>query len=62
MGTVEGAIFALVMEKGNAAVWSLKLDTKLLAAVYSVTTFHIHIAFVVFLLKLICVGMTLTID
>ncbi|KAK1403595.1 hypothetical protein POM88_003200 [Heracleum sosnowskyi] len=35
MGTVEGAVVALVMERGNAAVWSLNLDTKLLAAVYS---------------------------
>lgn len=35
MGTVEGAVVALVMERGNAAVWSLNFDTKLLAAVYS---------------------------
>lgn len=36
MGTLEGGVVALVMERGNAAVWSLNLDTKLLAAVYSV--------------------------
>ncbi|KAL1819705.1 hypothetical protein ACET3Z_014574 [Daucus carota] len=35
MGTVEGAAVAFVMERGNAAVWALNLDTKLLAAVYS---------------------------
>ncbi|XP_063950050.1 WAT1-related protein At2g37450 [Daucus carota subsp. sativus] len=35
MGTVEGAVLALVMERGNAAVWSLNFDAKLLAAVYS---------------------------
>ncbi|KAK1373112.1 hypothetical protein POM88_029305 [Heracleum sosnowskyi] len=35
MGTVEGAVVALVMERRNAAVWSLNLDTKLLAAAYS---------------------------
>lgn len=39
MGTVEGAAVALVMERGNPAVWSLNFDTKLLAAVYSVRTF-----------------------
>ncbi|XWS56550.1 hypothetical protein CRYUN_Cryun09bG0095000 [Craigia yunnanensis] len=35
MGTIEGAIVALVMEKGNAAAWSIHWDSKLLAAVYS---------------------------
>ncbi|CAI0426790.1 unnamed protein product [Linum tenue] len=35
MGTVEGAIVALVMERGNPQVWALNWDTKLLAAVYS---------------------------
>lgn len=35
LGTAEGAIVALVMEKEKAA-WYLKWDTKLLAAVYSV--------------------------
>ncbi|KAL4333039.1 hypothetical protein GQ457_07G018220 [Hibiscus cannabinus] len=33
-GTVEGSIVALAMEAGNAAVWSVHLDVKLLAAVY----------------------------
>ncbi|GMH30097.1 hypothetical protein Nepgr_031940 [Nepenthes gracilis] len=35
LGTLEGAAVALVMEKGNPSVWSLRWDTKLLAAVYS---------------------------
>ncbi|KAK1399941.1 hypothetical protein POM88_009804 [Heracleum sosnowskyi] len=35
MGTVEGGALALVMERGNPAVWSIKFDTKLLAVVYS---------------------------
>lgn len=35
LGTAEGAIVALVMERGNVAVWSLKWDTKFLAALYS---------------------------
>ncbi|KAI6675023.1 hypothetical protein NL676_002929 [Syzygium grande] len=35
LGTVEGTVVALVMERGNAAVWSIQWDTKLLAAVYS---------------------------
>ncbi|XVF23842.1 hypothetical protein REPUB_Repub13aG0074500 [Reevesia pubescens] len=35
MGAIEGAIIALVMEKGNAAAWSIHWDSKLLAAVYS---------------------------
>ncbi|XP_027350303.1 WAT1-related protein At2g37460-like isoform X1 [Abrus precatorius] len=34
-GTVEGGIVALIMERRNLSVWSLKWDTKLLAAVYS---------------------------
>lgn len=36
MGTAEGAIVALVMERGNAAAWSINWDTKFLAALYSV--------------------------
>ncbi|WVZ05511.1 hypothetical protein V8G54_018857 [Vigna mungo] len=36
LGTVEGGIVALVMERNNFSAWSLKWDTKLLAAVYSV--------------------------
>ncbi|KAI6675024.1 hypothetical protein NL676_002930 [Syzygium grande] len=34
-GMVEGAVVALFMERGNAAVWSIQWDIKLLAAVYS---------------------------
>ncbi|KAJ4719831.1 WAT1-related protein [Melia azedarach] len=35
MGTIEGTIVALVIERGNAAVWSIHFDYSLLAAVYS---------------------------
>lgn len=35
LGTVEGGIVALIMERGEPSVWSLSWDTKLLAAVYS---------------------------
>ncbi|CAN1304420.1 WAT1-related protein At2g37460 [Linum perenne] len=35
MGTIEGAVVALVMERGNPQVWVVHWDTKLLAAVYS---------------------------
>ncbi|KAK7245240.1 hypothetical protein RIF29_40075 [Crotalaria pallida] len=35
LGTVEGGIVALIMERGNPSIWSLHWDTKLLAAVYS---------------------------
>ncbi|KAG6595300.1 WAT1-related protein, partial [Cucurbita argyrosperma subsp. argyrosperma] len=35
LGTAEGTVLALVMERGNAAVWSITWGTKLLAAVYS---------------------------
>ncbi|KAG4970463.1 hypothetical protein AAZX31_13G116000 [Glycine max] len=35
MGTIEGAAVALIMERGNPSVWSLKLDMKLLCAVYT---------------------------
>ncbi|KAK8665942.1 hypothetical protein V6N13_006097 [Hibiscus sabdariffa] len=35
MGTLEGTVAALIMEKGNAAIWALKWDTKLLTAAYS---------------------------
>lgn len=34
-GTIEGAIIALVMERGNASIWALHLDSQLLAYVYS---------------------------
>ncbi|GMI90305.1 Usually multiple acids move in and out Transporters 14 [Hibiscus trionum] len=33
-GTIEGSIVALAIEAGNAAVWAVHLDVKLLAAVY----------------------------
>lgn len=36
MGTLEGTIAALVMEKGNSAIWAIKWDTRLLTAAYSV--------------------------
>ncbi|OMO97138.1 Drug/metabolite transporter [Corchorus olitorius] len=35
LGTLEGTIAALIMEKGNAAIWAIKWDTKLLTAAYS---------------------------
>ncbi|XWS67015.1 hypothetical protein CRYUN_Cryun05aG0249900 [Craigia yunnanensis] len=35
LGTLEGTIAALVMEKGNGAIWAIKWDTKLLTAAYS---------------------------
>lgn len=35
LGTAEGAVVALVMERGKAAVWSINWDTKFLAALYS---------------------------
>ncbi|EEF33950.1 WAT1-related protein At2g39510 [Ricinus communis] len=35
MGTIEGTIFAVIMERGNPSAWSIHFDTKLLACVYS---------------------------
>ncbi|KAL5546296.1 hypothetical protein UlMin_005983 [Ulmus minor] len=35
LGTLEGTAVALVMERGNPAVWSIQWDTKLMAAIYS---------------------------
>ncbi|KAF2288728.1 hypothetical protein GH714_011761 [Hevea brasiliensis] len=35
LGTIEGTIAALIMERGNPSVWALNWDTKLVAAVYS---------------------------
>ncbi|XP_027367064.1 WAT1-related protein At2g37460-like [Abrus precatorius] len=35
LGTIEGAAVAMVMERGNLSVWSLKWDLKLLCAVYT---------------------------
>ncbi|KAL0426349.1 UNVERIFIED_CONTAM: WAT1-related protein [Sesamum latifolium] len=36
MGTVEGAIVALIMERGNATAWSLKWDIRFFAAAYRI--------------------------
>ncbi|KAK9282896.1 hypothetical protein L1049_011121 [Liquidambar formosana] len=35
MGAVQNTILTLVVERGNAAIWSIHFDTKLLAAAYS---------------------------
>ncbi|XP_041025930.1 WAT1-related protein At2g37460-like [Juglans microcarpa x Juglans regia] len=35
LGSLEGTVVALVIEKGNTAIWSLNWDVKLLAALYS---------------------------
>ncbi|XP_065871285.1 WAT1-related protein At2g39510 [Euphorbia lathyris] len=35
MGTIEGTLLAVVMERGNPSAWAVHLDSKLLAAVYS---------------------------
>ena len=51
MGTMEGSVFAVVMERGNPAAWSVALDYKLLAAVYSVSIFLILTAPFFFLLS-----------
>ncbi|XP_076897978.1 WAT1-related protein At2g37460-like [Bidens hawaiensis] len=34
MGTIEGGIVALIMERGNPAVWAIKWNTTLLATLY----------------------------
>ncbi|OAY46046.1 WAT1-related protein At2g39510 [Manihot esculenta] len=34
MGTIEGSIFALIMERGNPSAWSIHFDSRFLAAVY----------------------------
>lgn len=36
MGTLEGSILALVVEKTNASIWSINWDIKLFAAIYGV--------------------------
>lgn len=36
LGSIEGTIVALVMERGKAAIWAIGWDVKLLAALYSV--------------------------
>ncbi|KAJ6350193.1 hypothetical protein OIU78_006379 [Salix suchowensis] len=35
MGAIEGSVVAAVMERGNPSAWSVGMDYKLLAAVYS---------------------------
>ncbi|KAJ0714610.1 putative EamA domain-containing protein [Helianthus annuus] len=35
MGTIEGALVALIMERGNTAVWALKWNTSLVAVLYT---------------------------
>ncbi|KAI9122034.1 hypothetical protein K1719_006723 [Acacia pycnantha] len=35
LGSVEGAVVGLVMERGNPSIWAISWDTKLLAAVYT---------------------------
>lgn len=35
LGSIQGAIVALAVERGNTAVWSIGWDSKLLAAIYS---------------------------
>ncbi|KAM0045428.1 putative EamA domain-containing protein [Helianthus debilis subsp. tardiflorus] len=35
MGTIEGALVALIMERGNTAVWALKWNTSLIAVLYT---------------------------
>ncbi|GAA0159761.1 hypothetical protein LIER_16466 [Lithospermum erythrorhizon] len=35
LGTAEGAVVALVVERNNFSAWSINLDTKLISAVYS---------------------------
>ncbi|XP_044500904.1 WAT1-related protein At2g37460-like [Mangifera indica] len=35
LGTVEGCIVALVMERGKSSIWAIHWDTKLMAALYS---------------------------
>ncbi|XP_020205471.1 WAT1-related protein At2g37460 [Cajanus cajan] len=35
MGTIEGAVVAMIMERGNPSVWSIKFDVRLLCAIYT---------------------------
>ncbi|KAM0005112.1 hypothetical protein Hdeb2414_s0220g00837721 [Helianthus debilis subsp. tardiflorus] len=37
LATIEGTIAALIMERGNPAVWAIKWNTTLLETLYSVT-------------------------
>lgn len=42
MGTLEGAIFAVAVERNNPAAWAIHFDSKLLAAVYSVINYFTY--------------------
>ncbi|KAL8217029.1 hypothetical protein R6Q57_023866 [Mikania cordata] len=35
MGAIEGALAALIMERGNTAIWAIKWDTSLIAILYT---------------------------
>lgn len=37
LGSVEGAVVAMIMERGNPSVWTLKWDITLLTIIYSVS-------------------------
>lgn len=41
MGTIEGAIVAVVMERGNPSAWAIGWDMKLLTVTYSVRFIHV---------------------
>ncbi|CAL5372715.1 unnamed protein product [Camellia sinensis] len=41
--TAQGAIVALIMERGNASVWSISWDTKLLTALYRHSLLETHL-------------------
>ena len=43
MGTIEGAVVALVIEKGNPGAWAIGWDTKLITATYSVRFIHVPV-------------------
>ena len=43
MGTIEGTVVALVMEKGNPGAWAIGWDDKLLTATYSVRFIHVPV-------------------
>lgn len=44
IGALQGTVLTLAAEWGNAEIWSIGWDTKLLAAVYAVrnTMMHMH--------------------
>jgi len=45
MGTVEGTVAALVMERGGAAAWFVGWNSKLLAIVFSVNRLRMNYHF-----------------